>query len=316
MTPDATLDILGFEDQIEAAGRFATALAACSGQQVRCRPIHSRRFPDGESLVRLDVGREPPLDVAREPPLCARTFLFCTLGQPNARLVELMLAARTAREHGATQLALIAPYLCYMRQDVAFHPGEAVSQRIVGDFLSTLFDALVTVDPHLHRVASLAEAVPVRVAVNATAAGAIGNFLRQQATRAVLVGPDEESAQWVSQVAAATGTRHAVCTKSRRGDRDVTVTLADDVAGAHVVLIDDIASSGQTLVQAARAAQVAGAIRVDAFVTHAMAGEADVAAMHAAGIANLWSTDSLPHPSNAVALAPLLAAACVDNGLA
>ena len=53
----------------------------------------------------------------------------------------------------------MAPYLAYMRQDIAFVPGEAVSQRIVEHFLASLFDAVITVGPHLHRITTLDVAV-------------------------------------------------------------------------------------------------------------------------------------------------------------
>jgi ribose-phosphate pyrophosphokinase len=296
--PASRSTVLAFAEHAAAADAFAALLDAPR------RTIHARRFPDGESLVTLEL---PPGD---------RAIIHCTLGQPNARLVELMLAASTAREHGARHLTLVAPYLCYMRQDMAFRDGEAVSQRIVGGFLASLFDAVVTVDAHLHRVATLAEAVPLATAVNATAAEAIAGFVANHAPGALLVGPDIESGQWVSRIARASGLDSSVCEKSRRGDRAVEVTLHGDVTDRHVVLVDDIASSGQTLVQAALACRRAGADRIDAIVTHAMSGEADMAAMREAGIGRFWSTDSLPHPSNAVPLAPVLADACRLHGLA
>ena len=120
-----------------------------------------------------------------------------SLHQPNEKLLELLLAAQTARELGAREVTLVAPYLAYMRQDCAFAPGEAVSQRHVGGFLAALFDRLVTVDPHLHRVAALGDIAPGADAVAVSAAPLIGRFLREHAAAPVLVGPDEESAQWV-----------------------------------------------------------------------------------------------------------------------
>jgi ribose-phosphate pyrophosphokinase len=298
---DATLPlVLHFDDQLAPAQRFADALGLARAA------IHTRRFPDGETLLRLPV------------PLPPRVLLFCTLGAPDARLVELLLAARTAREHGVAHLGLIAPYLCYMRQDMAFRPGEAVSQRIVGGFLAELFDAVVTVDPHLHRIDRLEQAVPAACAVAASAAQALGEFVAAQVPEAVLVGPDEESAQWVAAVAARAARPHAVFVKRRLGDRDVEV-LADGapaLAGRPVVLVDDIASSGRTLAGAARVCLAHGASGVDAIVTHALCAGDDLHALHAAGIGRLWSTDSLAHPSNRVALAEVLAQACREHGLA
>jgi len=292
--------VLHFDDQLRPATRLADALG------LACATIDTRRFPDGETLLRLPL------------PLPARVLLFCTLGTPDARLVELLLAARTAREHGVAHLTLVAPYLCYMRQDMAFRPGEAVSQRIVGGFLAGLFDAVVTVDPHLHRIDRLEQAVPVACAVAASAAGPMGAFIAEHVPDAVLVGPDEESAQWVAAVAARAGRPHAVFVKRRHGDRDVEV-LADGsaaLAGRPVVLVDDIASSGRTLAEAARVCLKLGATGVDAIVTHALCTGDDLHGLHAAGITRLWSTDSLAHPSNRVHLAPVLAQACRGNGLA
>ena len=109
--------------------------------------VDIHRFPDGESRLALP------------PALPEAVLLFRSLHDPNAKLTELLIAAGGARALGARQLALVAPYLCYMRQDKAFVPGQPVSQRIIGALLAQHFEAVLTVDPHLHRVATLAEAV-------------------------------------------------------------------------------------------------------------------------------------------------------------
>lgn len=298
--PPAPL-LLHFADQAEPATRLAGALGLAHA------PIETRRFPDGESLLRLPV------------PLPPAVLLYASLGSPDARLVELLLASRTARAHGVTALTLVAPYLCYMRQDLEFRPGEAVSQRIVGAFLGGLFDAVVTVDPHLHRIARLDEAVTGGArAIALTAAGPIGAFVATQVPRAVVVGPDAESEQWAAAVARAAGAPHAVFVKTRRGDREVDVVAAGGpaLAGRPVVLVDDIASSGRTLAQAARVCLAAGATGVDAVVTHALCSDDDLAHLRAAGVSRLWSTDSLAHPTNRIGLAALLADGLRANGLA
>jgi ribose-phosphate pyrophosphokinase len=224
--------------------------------------------------------------------------------------VELLLAARTACTLGATQLTLIAPYLAYMRQDMAFMPGEAVSQRIVGSFLADLFDTVITVDPHLHRIQHLDEAIPVSRTVVLSGAPLLADLIAQRRPQALLVGPDEESAQWVAQAAARHGFDHAVCRKIRHGDRYVDISLPDtQVRGRTVVLLDDVASSGHTLAQAARGLLAAGAASVDVAVTHALfAGDAGPL-LWQAGIRQVWSTDCIAHPSNAVSMASAIATA-------
>lgn len=289
--------LLHFDDEAAAAGRLARE----AGLRVQC--VERHRFPDGELRLRLP------------PELPAKVVLLRGLHDPNEKLVELLLAARTARTLGARRLTLVTPYLGYMRQDIAFHPGEAVSQRIVGAFLAGLFDAVITVDPHLHRIATLHEAIPIAHAVSLSAAPLLAELAVARRERPLLVGPDAESAQWVESAAAAFGLDHVVCTKERHGDRDVQIRLpAADFAGRSVVLIDDVASTGRTVALAARLLLDAGAATVDLAVTHALFAADALAVVRAAGVTEVWSTDCIPHASNAVSVAPLLAQALRETG--
>ncbi len=284
--------LLYFKDEAPAALRLATAAGLVP------QAIQRHRFPDGEIQLTLPTHLPP------------RVVLLRSLHHPNDKLVELLLAAQTARELGAQHLSLVAPYLAYMRQDMAFAPGQAVSQRIVGAWLATLFDAVITVDPHLHRVATLAEAVPAQQAITLSAAPLLGAWIAQHRPGAFLLGPDSESAQWVTQAATAQGLQHAVCSKVRHGDHAVDIALpACDLRGQAVVLLDDVASSGHTLATAVALALNAGAASVDVAVTHALLAGDALQRIHAAGAGEFWSTDSIAHASNVVPLAPLLAQA-------
>ena len=284
--------LLYFEEEKDQAAQIATA----ANMTLACVSRH--RFPDGELKLRLP------------DTLPQRVTLLRTLHNPNEKLLELLLVARTARTLGAKHLTLVAPYLAYMRQDIAFQPGEAVSQRIVGRFLADLFDAIITVDPHLHRITTLQEAVPVPQAIVLSGAPLLADLIALHRRQPLLVGPDEESAQWISQAALRHGFDFAVCRKTRHGDRSVEVTLPQtDVAGRAVVLLDDIASSGHTLASVARLLMAAGAATVDVAVTHALFADDAVNLIKDAGVSNIWSTDCIPHPSNAVSMAPLIATA-------
>lgn len=284
--------LLYFEEERLSAARIAQAAG------LALQAIQRHRFPDGEVKLRLPAA------------LPARVVLLRTLDHPNDKLIELLLAARTARTLGAQHLTLVAPYLAYMRQDIAFAPGEAVSQRIVGDFLAGLFDAAITVDPHLHRVASLKEAVPVSQAIALSGAPLLSDLIAQHRPKALLVGPDDESAQWIAQAATRHGFDHAVCHKVRNGDRSVDIELpAIQLTGRAVVLLDDVASTGHTLARAAQLLLAAGAASVDVAVTHALFEGDALQLIQQAGVGEIWSTDCIEHPSNAVSMAPLIAAA-------
>ena len=288
--------LLHFADEREAAGR----LAAAAG--LSCAEIERHRFPDDELRLRL------PLTDAGA--LAETLVLYRSLDRPNEKLVELLLVAGEARRLGARRLLLVAPYLAYMRQDIAFHPGEVVSQRIVGAFLAEHFDAVLTVDPHLHRIAALSEAIPHGAAVSLSGAPLLAGLIAERLENPLLIGPDAESRQWIEAAAAGHGFDYGVCSKVRHGDRQVDIALPElDVRGRAVVLLDDVASSGRTLARAAELLLAAGAASVDVAVTHALFAPGALEAIRAAGVGEVWSSDCIAHPSNAVAVAPLLAAA-------
>lgn len=290
MTPGL---VLAFDDEFGPAQALAAALG------VPLAPIRRHQFPDGETRLNLP------------PELPPRVVLFRGLQQPNTRLAELAIAAPAARALGARELVLVCPYLAYMRQDIAFTPGEAVSQRHIAALLGWLFDGLVTVDPHLHRIASLDEVMPGKRTAAVSAAPLLGAWVAERLGRdALLLGPDEEAAQWVRAAGAANGLDHAVCHKQRHGDRDVAVALPDRrLDGRAVVVMDDMASTGRTLVEAARGAFAAGAATVDVAVTHALLVGDALAQLHAAGVRHVWSSDAVPHTTSVVPLAGLLAQA-------
>jgi ribose-phosphate pyrophosphokinase len=277
----------------------AEGLAETLAQQLHCAAstVEAHRFPDGEVVVRL-----------RTTVTGQRVLLVAQLDRPDEKTLALIFAADAARELGATQVGLVAPYLPYMRQDDRFHPGEAITSRSYARLLSSTVDFLVTVDPHLHRWPSLDAIYTIRSHVVA-AAPAVAEWLQREVPQPILVGPDSESEQWVADVAGRVGAPWVVLTKERRGDRDVQVHLPTGVAhdGCTPVLLDDIISSGHTMAAASHVLRGAGWGRPLAITVHALMDAAGHDLLHRAGIARVVSCDSVPHPTNAIALAPLLA---------
>ncbi len=286
------MQVLGFADY-RAQGE---ALAAALGVPFALIEIH--RFPDGESKVTVPS------------PLEGKVVICRSLDHPNDKLVELMLAAQTARELGAEILTLVAPYLCYMRQDIAFNPGEAVSQRIVGDWLAQLFERVITVDPHLHRIERLEQAIPGREAIALSATGPMGDYLSARTQSPLLVGPDDESEQWVRAIAEPAGLQYIIAHKERRGDRDVEITLPEcDYQGHEVILVDDMISTGHTIADVAVKLKQAGAGDIRCLVTHALFPTEVASMLYKAGVERIWSSDSVSHATNVVHLAGILATA-------
>ena len=283
--------ILGFPEYMTQTRKLAEKAG------IPFTEVGIHHFPDGESKVTL-------------PETLPDHIVLCrSLDRPNDKLVEIMLAARGARALGASRISLVCPYLCYMRQDKAFHPGEVVSQKIVGGWLAEHFDHVLTVDAHLHRTKTLKEAVPAKSAVNLTATGPMAAFLAQHFNQPMLVGPDAESRQWVAAIAARDGLDYVVAEKTRLGDREVRISLPEAAyAGRDIVLVDDVASTGKTLLETARQLSKFHPSSLSILVTHALLSDHAVELLRHAGVENIWSCDAIPHATNAVSLAGLLAA--------
>ena len=277
----------------------AEPLAEAIAARLHCaaNAVEVHRFPDGETVVRLRTAVEG-----------RRVVLIAHLDHPDEKSLALLFAADAARELGATEVGLVAPYLPYMRQDHRFRPGEAITSRTYARVLSSTFDFLFTIDPHLHRWPSLDAIYTIRSRV-IPAAPAIAEWLRREVPQAVLVGPDSESEQWVADVAARVGAPHIVMSKERRGDRDVQVSLpaGAQAEGRTPVLLDDIVSTGGTIASASQVLRAAGWGPCLCVAVHALVDAAGIDMLHRAGVSRVVSCETVPHPTNAIPVSALLA---------
>lgn len=275
-----------------AARALARTLGAAIGQ------LELRAFPDGESYLRFG-GDLSGCTLA----------IVCTLDHPNDKMLPLLFAAATARELGAAKVGLVAPYLAYMRQDRRFKPGEAVTSRAVAELLSNAFDWLVTVDPHLHRYSSLNEIyrIPTRVV---HAASPISEWLKANIANALIIGPDSESEQWVSTVAKDAGAPYTVLEKIRQGDRDVEISIQNlgDLGGRTPVLVDDIISTGRTMLETIRLLKAREPAAPVCVAVHGLFTADAYEALIGAG-ARVVTCNTVHHASNAIDVHGAMAAA-------
>lgn len=278
----------------DLGSRLRTALDATPGE------LEQRHFPDGESYLRV-----------HSDPAQRDCLILCNLYRPDNLTLRLLFLADTLRELGANRVGLITPYLPYMRQDKRFHAGECVSSRPFARLLSSSLDLLVTVDPHLHRYDSLDEIYTLKSSV-VHAAPMIAEWISQQVESPLLIGPDGESEQWVSEVARLAGAPFQVLTKERRGDYDVSVSLPEvDKWRNHTpVLVDDIISSGRTMLEALKHLQAADLPRAQVIAVHGLFA-AD-AWQQLEALADVVTCESVPHPSNGISLAKALADATLE----
>ena len=284
----------------EDAGTLAAALAR--GLGCRFSPAALHVFPDTETSVRIAP------DAAAD-----RVLVVASLDHPNTKILPLLFLARTLRDYGAKSVALVAPYLAYMRQDRRFADGEGISARYFAGLLSAYFDGLVTVDPHLHRISSLDEiyTMPTRVV---HAAPAVADWIARCVERPLLVGPDRESAQWVADLAQRAGCPFIVLEKKRRGDRRVEVSVPDVQRWLRhtPVLFDDIIATGRTMLETVVQLQKAGLPAPVCIAVHGLFADACDRLLLQAGAARVVTTNSVRHGTNDIDVTPLLVEALHD----
>lgn len=279
----------------DMARRLAPRLAA------ELCEIETRKFPDEETYLRFRT------------PLTGRSVaLVCTLDRPDPKFLPLLFAASAARQLGARRIGLIAPYLCYLRQDKSFNPGEAVTSATFARAISAEIDWLATVDPHLHRYGTLdaVYSIPTKVAA---AAPAIAAWVREKVPRPVLIGPDLESEQWVAAVAGLAGAPYQILHKERLGDRNVRISIPnpDGLADRTPVLVDDIVSSARTMIETATQLRAKALPAPVCIAVHALLTEASFAALQERAAA-VVTTNTVAHTSNGIDISDALGVAVAD----
>jgi ribose-phosphate pyrophosphokinase len=255
-----------------------------------------RHFPDGAVYVRID-----------RDALTGDAVIVGNLRGDSFLTVAFI--GGLARDLGAARVGLVAPYLAYLRQDSRFHRGEGLTAAYFGRLVSGAVDWLVTMDPHLHRLPSLAGVYTIPTTV-AHAAPAIARWIGAEIEHPYLVGPDAESAQWVTAVAEQLGAPYVILEKTRRGDREVSVSAPERAWNGHTpVLIDDIVSTGRTMLEATRQLLAAGSAPPLCIAIHAVFADAVSDDLLAAGARAIVTCDTIAHASNRICIADSLAAA-------
>tara|TARA_R110002072_G_scaffold301987_1_gene483224 strand:+ start:953 stop:1861 length:909 start_codon:yes stop_codon:yes gene_type:complete len=283
--------LVPLQDTAQISGPLARALDAETAD------IDLRRFPDGETYLRFDT-----LPEGRD------VILLAGLADPDAKTPALLFAAQTARSLGAASVGLIAPYLPYMRQDKVFQPGEAVTSVHFAKWLSSCVDWVVTIDPHLHRWKALSDIYSIP-SVAAHAAPAMAAWIRNHVDHPLLIGPDAESEQWVSDIAARAGVDHIVLTKTRHGDRDVNIALPDLERWRHhtPVIVDDTISTASTMIAVTRQIVDQGLRPPICCAVHGIFADGAHQALLEAGAARIVTSNTISHPSNGIDVSGILA---------
>lgn len=263
--------------------------ALTSSLRARQGELQFRRFPDGESYLRI-------LSDCRDQDV----VVLHTLLDPDRDILALLFLATALKQQGAKRVGLVAPYLAYMRQDTAFQSGEVITSRIFAEIISAHFDWLLTVDPHLHRFASLEEIYRIPC-MTLHLAPVLHRWIKAHIKNPLLIGPDRESAQWVETAGRDLDMPFLVLEKQRKGDRDVQINVpAMQQWQQHTpVLVDDIIASGHTLLNTMTQLKALGFRRCTCVAIHGIFAEHSYETLKASG-ADIITTTSIAHDSNQI----------------
>ena len=265
-------------------------------------PATVSAFADGETRVRVDADIRDA-DVYIVQPTSAPT---------NERLMTLALLADAARSAGAARVTAVVPYFGYARQDVRKSAGEPLSAAIAARLLASAGIArLVTVELHSP---ALESAFPMPLTQLEADAAMLPVIHGWNMADLCIVSPDAGGLKRAQRYAAALDAGLAIIAKTRpRPDVAVALQVLGEVRGRTCLIVDDLASTGRTIVGAAQALAAAGATEVHALFIHAVMGPEALQRICAGPIQRLVSTDSVPTQPDArlqiVSLAPLLAEA-------
>lgn len=255
-----------------------------------------RRFPDGESYVRVLSQCEQ-----------RNVIILANLHHPDDKFLPLLFLCQALKEQNVKHITLISPYLPYMRQDKRFHDGECVTSAQFASLLSPVINKIITIDPHLHRYTSLSEIYDVDNVV-LKADKTIAKWIKNNIKNPLIIGPDSESEQWAAATAELINCPYLVLSKERRGDRDVKISTprAGGLSDHTPVLVDDIISTGRTMIETAKVLNSEGFGAPICIGVHAVFSERDYHALRNSTIEKVITCNTIPHHSNGINIAALL----------
>jgi ribose-phosphate pyrophosphokinase len=294
--------VIGGSSSEDLASKVAEEL------HLRAGGLEVRRFPDGEKYLRVidDVGGK---NVA---------VIQSIHHTPDELVFEYLLLVDTLKDLGAKRVTAFIPYFAYARQDERFKPGEALSFKTVSKLMESVgTDEIYTIDMHQHRVLKSSEVFKIP-SHNLSAMPLLADYAKKtgELKSPLVIGPDAEAEQWAKIAAERLGTDYDVFEKKRLGDANVELRPRKSSAkGRDVLVVDDIISTGGTIVEASRMLLSQGANKVVVACTHPILADGALEKIQKAGVASVFGTDTVPSPVSRVSVAPLIASEIRKAGI-
>lgn len=244
-------------------------------------------FADSEKRVRIE-----------ENVTDKTCFVIASLSNPvDSHLVELCLIGDALKNNDCGKLVAVIPYYGYARQDKAHREGEGVSARVMAKLIEAVgFDKVITVDLHSDLVVGYFS-LPL---THLFATKAFIEILHKNKDDYIVVSPDAGAAKRAQHFAEELDVPLTMFEKKRNLNKLHELSkmkLIGDVKGCTAIMVDDVTTSGSTLVQGAHALKEAGAKKVIACVTHADLVESAVKILQSSSLDKVYVTDSILLPA-------------------
>jgi len=271
--------------------------AVAKGLKCSYSDILVEDFPDGEMRIKMV-----------ENPRGKKVVVLTSMAaEPNKDFIKALLVGGICKDFKARKVVLLATYLSYMRQDKHFTNYESMSAKYVVGALAEVYDKILVVDPHLHRIPHMR--MLSRKACEISTNDVVAEYLRKSIKGDfVVIGPDGESSQWSGAVAHSLGKESYVLTKTRNSSYDVEVRAEKgsvlDLKGRNIVIIDDIISTGRTITQAVKLIKKKGIGKVTVVGIHGMLRKD--AAKRVRKYADLVTTNTVLNKYAKIDITPLL----------
>jgi len=270
------------------AGPASPDLAARIAKHLDARLVIAdlRVFQDGESKIKIENKATGNCVIVQSTP-----------PPTDVHLIQMLMMARKCANDGAQDVCAVIPYMAYARQDRAFLEGEVISAELVARLLEAAgVNHVITVDIH----SQLAMSYFTRIGIKSISsipllAGYASSKMKLQ--KPVVVSPDAGGADRAREFAAHLETDMIALKKSRnRATGEVTIDerMDIDIAGRDTILVDDMISSGSSIVKAAELLRKKGAAKIYAMCAHAILIGDAANMIKAAGVHDIIATNSVP----------------------
>jgi len=261
-------------------------------------PVDLRIFPDGESKIKMKKTDKDYCIVVQS-----------TYPPTDRHLLQALMMLKRCSEDGASNVCAVMPYMAYSRQDRAFLDGEVVSMALVAKLIETVgTKRLITVD--IHSPASLSYFTIETQNISAVDLLADYAAVKIKPTAPIVISPDMGGAKRAAEFAKMLGTDMVSLTKSRdKNTAEVFIEekeLNSNVAGRDLILLDDMISTGESIVEACRFLRRYKPNKIYAICSHALLIGDATTRIKAAGVEEIISTNSVPGTNAKVDLTPLI----------